>query len=277
MVRHWLGLTAGLLALIGAGCGECGSCGSGQSTSASAEETISCCSENDGACEGAECCPLQAEAVAGKNCCADNTRAKILSASAVDRAAADEPALALAPEVAAEVTQEAKNVELKVGDPAPAFEAPADEGKTWKSSDHVGKKVVVVYFYPADFTGGCTRQACAFRDDFQKLADKGVEVVGVSGDSAKTHALFKKQHKLNFALLADEEGAVAKKFGVPLKPGGEVKAKVDAQDYVLKRGVTALRWTFVIGKDGKIAYKNTKVNAAEDPKDVLKVVEGLGK
>jgi len=63
----------------------------------------------------------------------------------------------------------------KVGDPAPNFESTSDDGKAWKSADHVGKKIVVLYFYPADFTGGCTKQACAYRDDFKKLADKGVE------------------------------------------------------------------------------------------------------
>src|SRR5437762_10780768 len=76
---------------------------------------------------------------------------------------------------------------VKVGDKAPEFEAQDEQGKTWKSKDHVGKKIVVVYFYPADFTGGCTKQACGFRDDLGKLADKGVEVVGISGDTVKTH------------------------------------------------------------------------------------------
>src|SRR5271168_3386075 len=75
----------------------------------------------------------------------------------------------------------------KVGDAAPAFESKSDDGKAWKSEDHVGKQVVVIYFYPADFTGGCTKQACAYRDDFKKFTDKGVEVVGVSGDSVQGH------------------------------------------------------------------------------------------
>ena len=90
-----------------------------------------------------------------------------------------------------------------VGDAAPTFESVDDAGKPWKSADHFGKKIVVVYFYPADFTGGCTAQACGFRDDMDKLKGKDVEVIGVSGDSAKTHEAFKKFHKLNFTLLAD--------------------------------------------------------------------------
>src|SRR6188508_735953 len=89
--------------------------------------------------------------------------------------------------------------EVKVGDTAPSFQAKDDTGADWKSGDHVGKKILVVYFYPADFTGGCTKQACGFRDDMSKLAGKDVEVVGVSGDSVKTHERFKKEHNLNFA------------------------------------------------------------------------------
>jgi peroxiredoxin Q/BCP len=168
--------------------------------------------------------------------------------------------------------------DLKVGDKAPTFEATDDQGKEWKSSDHVGKNIIVLYFYPADLTGGCTRQACGFRDDMKALTDKGVEVVGVSGDSVKNHELFKKVHNLEFTLLADEEGAVAKKFGVPLRAGAEAKVKGEGgKDVTLKRGVTASRWTFIIGKDGKIAYKDTNVKAAEDSKKILKEVERLEK
>ena len=173
---------------------------------------------------------------------------------------------------------EEKKVNLKVGNQAPKFESTDDQGKAWKSTDHVGKKIMVVYFYSDDLTGGCTKQACGFRDDMKKLTEKGVEVIGVSGDSAENHQLFKKVHKLNFTLLADEDGSVAKKFGVPLKPGGVFKAKdLEGNDIELKRGVTAARWTFVIGPDGKIVFKNDKVNAAEDSQKILELIEKLDK
>jgi thioredoxin-dependent peroxiredoxin len=173
---------------------------------------------------------------------------------------------------------EDKKVDLKVGDSAPAFEAKDDQGNSWQSAEHVGKKIVVVYFYPADMTGGCTKQACAFRDDSQKLSDKGVEVVGVSGDSVGNHQVFKKSHNLNFTLLADENGAVAKKFGVPLGKGGTFKTKDgDGNAVELTRGVTIQRWTFVIDKDGKIIHKNTKVNAAKDSQAILGLIEKQGK
>lgn len=162
---------------------------------------------------------------------------------------------------------------VNVGDTAPAFEAPDDLGKIWKSSDHVGRKVLVVYFYPADLTGGCTKQACAFRDHRDELSKAGIEVVGVSGDSPENHQLFKKLHSLNFTLLADEEGKVARAFGVPVRDGATITKQVDGVDRVLTRGVTAARWTFVIGLDGKVIHKKTVVDAASDSADVLQAVK----
>ena len=170
---------------------------------------------------------------------------------------------------------DADQTQVKVGDKAPVFEAKDDTGKTWKSSDRVGKKVLVVYFYPADMTPGCTKQACGFRDDMKKLTGKDVEVVGVSGDSVRNHQLFKKVYDLNFTLLADEDGAVAKKFGVPLGKGRSITRTIGGKEEVLTRGVTAVRWTFVIDQKGLIVLKNTKVKAAKDSKAILKAVEKL--
>ena len=167
-------------------------------------------------------------------------------------------------------------VELKVGDPAPAFELQDDAGKPWKSEDHVGKKVVVLYFYPASFTGGCTTQARAFRDAMKRFGDQGVEVVGVSGDAVKTQAAFKKVHELNFTLLADEKGDVGTQFGVPVKRAAAVaRGRIDNTDQEFKRDVTISRWTFVIDRAGRIAYKNTKVNPGTDTNEVLEVIGRL--
>lgn len=169
-----------------------------------------------------------------------------------------------------------KKTDLKVGDAAPVFKAKDDQGKTWKSSDYVGKKILVVYFYPADMTGGCTKQACGFRDDMKKLEAKDVEVVGVSGDSVRNHQLFKKAENLNFTLLADEQGQVAEAFGVPFtKKESSIERVIDGKKETLTRGGTARRWTFIVDRDGKIAMKNTKVKAAEDSKAILKKVEEL--
>jgi len=173
---------------------------------------------------------------------------------------------------------EEKKVDLQVGDAAPAFEALDEAGQKWKSADHVGKKYLVVYFYPGDFTPGCIRQAQSFRDNMNKLTDQGVEVIGISGDAVATHALFKQAQKINFTLLSDEDGSLAKKFGVPVGAGGQVKTKDGADKPVtLKRAVTESRWTFILGKDGKILYKNTKVNPVDDSKQVAAFIEKLEK
>jgi peroxiredoxin Q/BCP len=181
-------------------------------------------------------------------------------------------ALALLATLAAAGADDNKKVELQVGDKAPAFELRTDQDKTWGSADHYGKNWVVVYFYPGDFTPGCTAQAKTFKEHMNKLSDLGVEVVGVSGDSVKSHELFKKAQILNFTLLSDEEGAVAKKFGVPFGAGGAVKTKIDGELIEIKRAGTAARWTFVIGKDGTIVYKNMKVDPVTDAKKVAEFI-----
>lgn len=166
--------------------------------------------------------------------------------------------------------------ELKVGDAAPPFEAKDDTGAEWKSSDHVGKNILVVYFYPADMTGGCTAQACGYRDKMETLSSSGVKVIGVSGDSVENHQVFKKAHDLNFTLLADSSGEVAKQFGVPVAIGEKtVKKLIAGIDTSLVRSATTKRWTFVIDRDGKIAYKDAKVKAKADPEKIVKVIKTL--
>ena len=176
----------------------------------------------------------------------------------------------------ASVAQDKKGAKVKVGDPAPAFTSVDENGKAFKSSDVVGKKIVVLYFYPADFTGGCTKQACGFRDDIEKLNSQGVMVVGVSGDSVSTHKLFSNHHKLNFPLLADEKGEVAKLFGVPVNKGGK-SPTIDATGGKgqADRGVTISRWTVVIDKAGKVAAIDTVGDAGGDAKRIAELVKKL--
>ena len=110
-----------------------------------------------------------------------------------------------------------------------------------------------------------------------------MEVVGVSGDSANNHKLFKEAWKLNFTLLADEKANVAKKFGVPVKKKvGRIRPRGPDRKFLkdengsplqLKRQATFSRWTFVIGRERKIAYKNTKVRPAQDSQQVLDFIE----
>lgn len=173
----------------------------------------------------------------------------------------------------AAIAAEGQKVDLKPGDPAPAFEGVDDQGQPWKSADHFGKKWIVVYFYPGDFTPGCTAQANAFRDAMHQLTDKGVEVIGISCDAIATHALFKTAQKLNFPLLADEEGSIAKQFGVPVGKGGKVKAKdAEGKSIEITRNATSARWTFIISKEGAIAYKNPNVNPVLDAKAIIEFI-----
>jgi thioredoxin-dependent peroxiredoxin len=167
----------------------------------------------------------------------------------------------------------------KVGDKAPAFESIDENGKPWKSSDHVGKKIVVLYFYPADFTGGCTAQACGFRDNLDMLKSKDVEVVGVSGDTPKTHQMFKNHHKLPFTLLSDEKGDLATKFGVPNKVGKGKATGIDESGNKIDvfRGATISRVTVVIDKQGNIAAVDAVSKAGDDAKRVVEVINKLQK
>jgi thioredoxin-dependent peroxiredoxin len=166
-------------------------------------------------------------------------------------------------------------VDLKVGDPAPKFQVLDDRGKAWKSEDYFGKKIVVLYFYPASFTGGCSAQARAFQADQKRFSDDDIEIVGASGDTVKGQEAFKRLNKLEFTLLSDEKGVVARLFGVPVKPGGTVKQRIEGKEEEFTRGVTIDRWTFVIDQAGKIAYKNTKVKPEQDSRNVLDVIRKL--
>lgn len=168
-------------------------------------------------------------------------------------------------------------VNLNPGDKAPSFTAKDADGNTWNSQDVVGKSALVVYFYPAAFTGGCTKQACSYRDRLSEFKGSDAQIVAISGDEPETLKMFRKEHGLGFTLLSDPDGSVARKFGVPVKQGGSIKQTVDGQEVTLNRGVTASRWTFVIDKEGKIAYVNSQVDAAKDSEAVLAKLHELKK
>ena len=162
---------------------------------------------------------------------------------------------------------------LSVGDSAPVFKAFADDGSTWDIQDFLGKNYIVVYFYPAAMTGGCTKQACSYRDHREDLLEAGVEVVGVSGDKVESLRLFKQAENLNFTLLSDEKGDIAKAFGVPVGDGGAIKRTIEGAEYELVRDITTRRWTFIIGKNHKIIYINDSVNAENDTQEVLNFIK----
>jgi thioredoxin-dependent peroxiredoxin len=167
--------------------------------------------------------------------------------------------------------------DLNVGDRAPVFEGVSEDGQPWRSQDHVGRSILVVYFYPAAMTDGCTAQACSFRDNRSRLQELGAEVVGVSGDRLDNLRAFKGTNMLNFPLLADSSGAIAQAFGVPVRQGGTITRTVDGAEKELTRDVTASRWTFIIGRDGRIAYKSTQVNPAGDGEAVIAALRRIAR
>src|SRR5882762_2729696 len=138
----------------------------------------------------------------------------------------------------------------KVGDKAPLVQAKDQDGKTFKLADVVGKKVVLLYFYPKDDTPGCTKEACGLRDRMSDLKKDNVQVLGVSFDSGESHKAFIGKHNLNFPLLADTDGKIADAYGA--RSGANNRAR---------------RVSFLIGLDGKIAHvtdnKDADVHLAE--------------
>lgn len=162
--------------------------------------------------------------------------------------------------------------ELKIGDKVPEFSGIDDHGILWNSTK-VKSDFLVVYFYPAAMTGGCTAQACAYRDDKATFDKMDATIIGISGDEVKNLKYFKETSQLNFPLISDNQGIISKIFGVPTSEGGSITRKIGGENYLLVRGITALRWTFVLDKNRKIIYKNAEVNAAEDSKKVLEVIK----
>jgi peroxiredoxin Q/BCP len=148
----------------------------------------------------------------------------------------------------------------KAGDTAPLFAGTDQNGKEFKLADLVGEKIVLLYFYPKDFTGGCTKEACGFRDGFEDFATNNVEIVGVSFDSADSHLKFIAKYKLNFTLLADTDGSIADIYGVRM--AGKNMAK---------------RVSFLIGLDGKIVHVTDSRNPDIHLTEMKEAIAGLKK
>lgn len=106
---------------------------------------------------------------------------------------------------------------LKVGSPAPDFELPGTGGKTYRLSDYRGQKLILA-FYPGDFTAVCTKQFCSYRDQGERLDGLGAAVLGISSQSVDSHERFAEEKSLNVPLLADEDKAVARAYGVLAGP-----------------------------------------------------------
>ncbi len=124
---------------------------------------------------------------------------------------------------------------VKVGDRAPDFTLPSLTGESVSLKSFIGKKNIVLYFYPKDNTAGCTAEACSFRDSYEVFQEAGAEVIGISSDSEKSHQQFATKYRLPFILLSDLGGTVRKFYGVPATFGllpGRVTYIIDKQGIV---------------------------------------------
>ena len=147
-------------------------------------------------------------------------------------------------------------VNVKVGEVAPDFTLPDPDGKPVTLSSLRGR-VVVLYFYPKDFTSGCTREACHFRDAYEDFTEAGADVVGVSADSQESHRKFRDAYLLPFPILSDEKSVVKKLYGISghLLPG---------------------RVTFVIDKDGVVRHIfSSQTNMKAHVDEALTILKSL--
>lgn len=146
---------------------------------------------------------------------------------------------------------------VQVGDTAPDFTLPSQSGETVSLKDFIGKKSVVLYFYPKDDTPGCTAEACGFRDSYEVFKEAGAEVIGVSDDSCASHQKFATKYNLPFILVSDTGKQLRKLYGVPstlgLLPG---------------------RVTYVIDKNGVVRHIfNSQFNFKGHIEEALKTLK----
>lgn len=141
---------------------------------------------------------------------------------------------------------------LEIGDEIPRFVLKDQHGKEFDVDDYIGKKKLVIYFYPKDESPGCTKQACAFRDSFADYTDAGAMVIGINSGSVQSHNAFAEKHQLPFTLLSDPGNEVLKAFGV--------------KNVLFFTG----RETFVVSLDGRLAFKyRALMNAPQHNDNVL--------
>ncbi len=148
---------------------------------------------------------------------------------------------------------------LRIGDKVPDFITKNDKGEDFPSSKVIGQKPVVIYFYPKNFTPGCIKEACDFRDSYEDFKSLGAEVIGISSDSVKSHIRFKNRYQLPFIFLSDAKGKLRKLFGV--------KSEL--------LGLLPGRETYVIDKEGVIQLKFNSLNASKHLNKAMTKVKEL--
>jgi peroxiredoxin Q/BCP len=149
---------------------------------------------------------------------------------------------------------------ITVGSNVPSFTLKDQQGESFSIDSVLGKKKLVIYFYPKDESAGCTRQACLFRDRFDVFAEAGALIIGISAQSVKSHAEFVRHHRLKFTLLSDPGNKVRKLFGVPGDIFGLVPGRV----------------TYVINLDGKVVYTfNSQSRVEKHVEESLRILREI--
>lgn len=153
-----------------------------------------------------------------------------------------------------------KMKKIVVGSQVPKFELLDQNGNLFNIDSVLGKKNLVIYFYPKDDTPGCTAQACSFRDQFEVFSDADAMIIGISGQSVDSHLDFAKKYKLNFTLLSDKDNVIRKKFGVPSSFLGTVPGRV----------------TYIVNKEGEVVYVfDSQRNATKHVDESLRIIKDL--
>jgi len=149
---------------------------------------------------------------------------------------------------------------MKIGEQCPDFSGLNQFGEQINSHDYIGDKNIVVFFYPKDFTPGCTKEVCEFRDDYDEFTKYNCEIIGISSDSLKSHLDFSKRYKLKYHLLSDSKNTIRKLFQVPRNLFGLIPGRV----------------TFVINTDGTvIGMYNSLANSTSHISYALKCLKEL--
>ena len=149
---------------------------------------------------------------------------------------------------------------IKIGSSIPVFSLPDQNGNLFDINSVIGKKNLVIYFYPKDDSPGCTAEACSFRDQYEDFKDADAVVIGISGQSVESHKEFAEKHRLSFTLLSDKGNKIRKQFGVPSDLFGLLPGRV----------------TYVADKNGKVIFIfNSQAKAKEHVDEALRILKDL--
>lgn len=149
---------------------------------------------------------------------------------------------------------------IDIGSSVPSFELKDQNGRLFQIDSLVGRKNLVIYFYPKDDSPGCTKEACAFRDQFEVFEEADALIIGISAQSVESHLNFANKHNLNFTLLSDKGNKVRELFGVPTNFFGLISGRV----------------TYIVNKQGKIVYLfNSQIQAEKHVDEALRILQEM--